>query len=144
MAVKTVTVETKLGEKFKIESNVRGHNKVIDQPVAMGGHDEGPTPLEYLFLSLAGCIGSIGRVVAMQKKLSVHCMDIKVEGDINTDGLLGKPSDDPVGFKEIRVSVEVDADMSAEEKEVFVHEVDARCPVSFNLLNNTPVKISAA
>jgi len=144
MAVKTVTVETKLGEKFKIESNVRGHNKVIDQPVAMGGHDEGPTPLEYLFLSLAGCIGSIGRIVAMQKKLSVHGMDIKVEGDINTDGLLGKPSDDPVGFKEIRVSVEVDADMSAEEKEVFVHEVDARCPVSFNLLNNTPVKISAA
>ena len=142
MAVKTVSVETKLGEKFKIESNVRGHNKVIDQPVAMGGHDEGPTPLEYLFLSLAGCIGSIGRIVAMQKKLTVHGMDIKVEGDINTDGLLGKESPDPVGFKEIRVSVEVDGDMSIQEKEAFVHEVDARCPVSWNLLNASKVTVA--
>ncbi len=143
MAMKTVSVETKLNEKFKIESNVRGHNKVIDQPIAMGGHDEGPTPLEYLFLALAGCIGSIGRIVAMQKKLDIRGMDINVEGDINTDGLLGKATDDPVGFTEIRVAVEVDADMSAEEKAAFVHEVDERCPVSWNLLNASSVKVSA-
>lgn len=141
MAIKTVSVETKLNEKFKIESNVRGHNKVIDQPVAMGGHDEGPTPLEYLFLALAGCIGSIGRIVAMQKKLQVHGMDIKVEGELDTDGLLGKGA--PIGFSEIRVAVDVDADMTAEEKAAFVHEVDERCPVSWNLLNASNVKVSA-
>jgi len=143
MAVKTVSVETKLNEKFKIESNVRGHNKVIDQPIAMGGQDEGPTPLEYLFLALAGCIGSIGRIVAMQKRLDVRGMDIKAEGDINTDGLLGKKSDDPVGFSEIRVTVDVDSDMSAEEKKAFIHEVDERCPVSWNLLNASSVTVSA-
>lgn len=141
MAIKTVSVETKLNEKFKIESNVRGHNKVIDQPVAMGGHDEGPTPLEYLFLALAGCIGSIGRIVAMQKKLQVHGMDIKVEGELDTDGLLGKGA--PIGFSEIRVAVDVDADMTAEEKAAFVHEVDERCPVSWNLMNVSNVKVSA-
>lgn len=142
MAIKTVSVETRLGEHFKIESNVRGHTKVIDQPVEMGGHDAGPTPLEYLFLALAGCIGSIARIVAMQKKLTVHGMDISVEGDINTDGLLGKESPDPVGFREIRVKVAVDAELSDEEKEAFIHEVDARCPVSQNLIGATPVKVS--
>ena len=141
MAIKTVSVETKLGEKFKIESNVRGHNKVIDQPVALGGHDEGPTPLEYLFLALAGCIGSIGRIVAMQKKLHVNGMDIKVEGELDTDGLLGKGA--PIGFSEIRVAVDVDADMTADEKAAFVHEVDERCPVSWNLLNASKVTVSA-
>jgi len=142
MAIKTVTVEAKLNEKFKIQSNVRGHSEVIDQPVAMGGTDEGPTPLEYLFLAVAGCIGSIGRVVAMQKRLNVRGMDITVEGDLNTDGLLGKESSDPVGFKEILMSVKVDGDLSAEEKEAFIHEVDSRCPVSQNLIGETPFKVS--
>jgi uncharacterized OsmC-like protein len=106
--------------------------------------DAGPTPLDYLLVSLGACIGTISRMVAMQKKIALRGMKVTVEGDINTDGLLGKSSDDPVGFKEIRVIADIDADMSAEEKEAFLHEVDTRCPISFNLLNSTSVKISAA
>ncbi len=143
MAVKTVKVESVLDAKFKLESTVHGHKVIVDQPVNAGGTDGGPSPLEYLMVSLAGCIGAISRIVAMQKRITLRGMKITVEGDINTDGLLGKPTDDPVGFKEFRVLVDIDADMTAEEKETFIHEVDARCPVSFNLLNQTPVKISA-
>ena len=143
MAVKTVKVESVLDAKFKIESSIHGHKVIVDQPANAGGTDAGPSSLEYLMVSLAGCVGAISRIVAMQKRIALRGMKITVEGDINTDGLLGKPTDDPVGFKEFRILVDVDADMTAEEKEAFVHEVDARCPVSFNLLNNTPVKISA-
>jgi len=39
--------------------------------------------------------------------------------------------------------VDVDADMTAEEKDAFVHEVDERCPVSWNLMNVSNVKVSA-
>ena len=143
MALKTVKTESVLDAKFKLESTVHGHKVVVDQPANSGGTDAGPTPLDYLLVSLAGCIGTIGRIVAMQKQIALRGMKIAVEGDINTDGLLGKPSADPVGFKEFRILVDVDADLTAEEKEAFIHEVDARCPVSFNLLNGTPVKISA-
>jgi uncharacterized OsmC-like protein len=144
MAIKTVKVESVLNEKFKIECTSHGHTVVVDQPANAGGADTGPTPLDYLLVSLAGCIGTIGRIVAMQKRIVLRGMKITVEGDINVDGLLGKPTDDPVGFKEFRVLADMDADLTAEEKEDFIHEVDARCPVSFNLLNNTPVKISVA
>ncbi|QHI69984.1 OsmC family protein [Tichowtungia aerotolerans] len=143
MAIKTVKVESKLDSKFKIESTVSGHQVIVDQPAAAGGNGEGPTPLEYLFVALAGCIGSVGRIIAMQKRMAVNGMTISVEGDLNADGLLGKPTVDPVGFKEIRVSVDVDADMTAEEKAAFVHEMDSRCPVSWNLLNASSVKVSA-
>ncbi len=142
MAVKTVKVESKLDSKFKIESDIRGHAITADQPAAAGGGDAGPTPLEYLFVSLAGCIGAIGRIVAMQKRIELRGMTVSVEGDLNVDGLLGKPTDDPVDFTEIRVAVDVDADMSAEEKAAFIHEVDARCPVSQNLLNTSSIKVS--
>jgi putative redox protein len=144
MAVKTVKVESTLDSKFKIESTVSGHSVIVDQPAAAGGTAAGPTPLEYLFVALAGCIGSIGRIVAMQKQLPVRGMKITAEGDLNVDGLLGKPTDDPVGFSEIRVTAEIDADMSAEEKDAFIHEVDARCPVSWNLLNASKVVVSAS
>jgi uncharacterized OsmC-like protein len=46
----------------------------------------------------------------------------------------------PPGFQTIRVKVSIDADMSREAKEKFIHEVDSRCPVSENLLNKTPME----
>ncbi len=143
MAFKTVKVESVLDAKFRLESMVHGHKVTVDQPANAGGTDAGPTPLDYLLVSLAGCIGTIGRIVAMQKRIALRGMKITVEGDINTDGLLGKPTDDPVGFKEFRILADIDADLTVAEKEAFIHEVDVRCPVSFNLLTNTPVKVLA-
>ncbi len=144
MPKKTVVVESKLNEKFVIESEIRGHKVIIDQPANAAGTDTGATPLELLFASLAGCIGTIGRIVAMQKRIDLKGMNIKVEGALDTDGLLGKPIDGRVGFEAITISVDIDADMTAEEKEAFLHEVDCRCPVSENLLNATPVNIQLA
>jgi uncharacterized OsmC-like protein len=144
MSKKTVTVESKLNEKFVIESDIRGHKVIIDQPANAGGSDTGPTPLEMLFFALAGCIGSIARIVAMQERIDLKGMNIKVEGDLDTDGLLGKPIDGRNGFEGITITVEVDADMSDAEKEAFIHKVDSRCPVSENLMNATPVSIQLA
>lgn len=144
MSMKTVAVESRLGEKFVIETNIRGHQVVIDQPVNAAGTDAGPTPLELVLVSLAGCIGTIGRIVAMQQRIALRGMEIKVEGDIDTDGLLGKPIEGRIGFESITISVDVDADMTDEEKEAFIHEVDRRCPVSENLLNATPIHVKLA
>ncbi len=144
MAKKTVSVESKLNDKFVIESDVRGHKVVIDQPTNAGGTDAGPTPLELVLVSLAGCIGTIGRIVAMQQRINLRGMTIKVEGDLDTDGLLGKPIDGRIGFEGMTISVDVDADLSDEEKLAFVHEVDHRCPVSENLLNETPINVKLA
>ncbi|QBG48864.1 OsmC family peroxiredoxin [Verrucomicrobia bacterium S94] len=144
MPKKTVTIESKLNDKFVIESEVRGHKLVIDQPANAGGTDTGVTPLEMVFVSLAGCLGTIGRIVAMQKRIELRGMSIKVEGDLDTDGLLGKPVDGRIGFEGITVTVDVDADLTDDEKLDFLREVDHRCPVSENLLHETPVTIRPA
>ena len=144
MAMKTVAVESRLNDKFVIETDIRGHQVVIDQPANAAGTDTGPTPLELVLVSLAGCIGTIGRIIAMQKRIALRGMAIKVEGEIDTDGLLGKPIEGRIGFEGITISVHVDADMTDEEKEAFIHEVDRRCPVSENLLNTTPINVKLA
>jgi uncharacterized OsmC-like protein len=144
MAKKTVAIESSMGDAFIIETNVRGHKVVIDQPANAAGTDTGPTPLELVLVSLAGCIGTIGRIIAMQKRIALRGMEIRVEGALDTDGLLGKPIEGRVGFENISITVDVDADMTDEEKEAFVHEVDRRCPVSENLLNDTPIHVKTA
>ena len=137
--MKKVEVEAKLGERFTIESQIRGHKLFVDQPTTAGGQDFGPTPLEYLFLSLASCIGSIGRIVANQKRIPVRGMRVTVSGELDVNTLMGKGTENRAGFTGITVKVDVDADLSREEKQQFLEEVDRRCPVSDNLKSLTPV-----
>ena len=139
--IKHVAVEAHMGERFKIESKIGDHTLYVDQPKTGGGEDAGPTPLEYFFLSLAGCIGTIARIAAKQKRIALRSMDVKVEGDLDVEGLMGRNPEARVGFSGITVTVKMDADMSQEEKEAFVQEVDRRCPVSANIHVVTPVTL---
>ena len=142
--MKKISVQAKLGPAFAIEVAAGTHVLKIDQPKSGGGTDTGPSPLEYLFAALAGCVGSIGRIVASQQKLPVRDMDIRVEGELDPAVLLGRSTGTRAGFQQIVVTVDVDADLSEEQKRAFLQEVDRRCPVSENLLNATPVAVRLA
>jgi len=120
------------------------HTVVVDQPAAAGGTDQGPTPLDYQLISLGGCITAIGRIIANQRQLPVRGIRVSIEGELNTDRLLGKPTQDRTGFSSIKAVVEIDADLSREEKARLLQEIDGRCPISDNLKNPTPVAIVLA
>ncbi len=136
---KRVAVQTSMEEGFLVSADIRGHQVKIDQPEAARGTDQGPTPLEYFLFSLGGCICTIGRIAAMQQKINLRSMKVSVEGDYNPAGLLGKPTDDPVGFKQISVAAEIDADMTDEEKQAFLDAVCERCPLHANIKLETQV-----
>jgi putative redox protein len=136
---KTVDISARMGERFRIESRIRDHVLIVDQAKAAGGEDAGPTPLEYLFLSLAGCVASIARIVANQQKLPLRSMEVRVVGELDVETLMGKAQENRAGFTGLRVITKIDADMSKDQKERFLHEVDARCPVSDNLKSLTPL-----
>lgn len=138
--IKSVSVSAVQTEGFKIETRSRGHVAWVDQPVAGGGTDSGPTPLEYLFISLAGCIVTIGHIIAKQRHLPVRNIEARVEGELDADVLMGKSTATRPGFSGIRVNVKIDADMTQEEKETFLQEIDERCPISDNIHNLTPIE----
>ncbi len=142
MPIKNVSIEAVQVEGFKIETKSRQHIAIVDQPPAGGGSDAGPTPLEYLVISLAGCIVTIGNIVAKQRHLPVRKIECHVEGELDTDVLMGKRDDIRAGFSGIRVHTKIDADMTKEEKEAFLKEVDARCPISDNIHKSTPIEFS--
>jgi uncharacterized OsmC-like protein len=144
MSVKSVQVQVEQSKGFRTECVAGKHRVVMDQPTGAGGTDSGPTPLEYELMALGGCIATVGRIIANQRRLPVRRFEIEIQGEIDTDPLLGKPSLSRVGFQHIEVRVRLDADMSAEEKVRFLHEVERRCPVSENLQNETPVRVIMA
>ena len=141
MSHKNVTVYTELGAGTKIDCKAGKHSFIIDQPANGGGHDLGPTPLEYYLASLAGCIASIARIVATQRKITLRALKITTVGDINTDVLLGKNTAERSGFQSITLQVSIDAELSEPQKVDFIHEVERRCPVSENTVNATNVVI---
>ncbi len=138
--IKTVRVEAKQVDGFRIEARSRQHVSVIDQPPAGGGIDAGPTPLEYLFVSLSSCVITIGHLIARQRHLAVRNIEVTVEGELNSDVFQGKSTEARAGFTTIRVNTKIDADMTQKEKEQFVREIDARCPISDNAHNATPIE----
>ncbi len=140
MPIKKVCVDAVQLDNFKIETRSRQHVALVDQPPAGGGTDAGPTPLEYLFVSLGGCIVTIGTIIAKQRKLPVRKIEAHVEGELDTDVLMGKSTAVRAGFTNIKIQVKVDADMTQEEKEAFIHDVDARCPISDNIFNGSPIE----
>jgi uncharacterized OsmC-like protein len=102
------------------------------------------TTFEYLFTSLAGCIGTVARIIAMQKRIKLNGMDMKIEGVFDTEIILGKSKENRPGLTGINVTLNIDSDMTKEEKKAFVEEIDSRCPVSDNIENATPVKFEVA
>ncbi len=143
MPSKNVSVDAVLLEGYKIEVKSRQHVSIVDQPPAGGGVDAGPTPLEYLFVSLAGCVCTIGQIIVKQRRLPVRKIEVHVEGDLDTDVLMGKRDDVRAGFSAIRVVTRIDGDMTQAEKEQFLKDIDARCPISDNILKLTPIEFVA-
>lgn len=139
--IKHVTVESKQLNGFTIEAQARNHKVNIDQPEASGGQNSGPNPLEYLFFSLASCIITIGHIIAKQRHLPVRNIQVRVEGELDTDVFMGKSSAQRAGFSGIRVITSIDADMTQLEKEQFLKDIDARCPISDNIHHLTPIKL---
>jgi len=142
--LKQVQVEAALGPRFKIESRIREHTLFVDQPANAGGENAGPTPLEYLLLAMGSCFATIARIVARQKRIELRGMTVRVEGELDVEVLMGKAADKRAGFSGLKVIATIDADLSREEKEAFLHEVDRRCPVSDNLQQLTPVRFEVA
>lgn len=136
---KTVRIDATNTEGFKVEADTRGHKMIIDQPVEGKGQDTGPTPLEQFLFALAGCICTIGRIAAMQKKINLRSINVSAEGDYDPAGLLGRESENRNGFQQIRVEASIDADLSEEEKKEFLDEVCERCPLHDNIKLATAV-----
>lgn len=137
MTLKTIRASGNLDHAFTITVESGNHVIRMDQPKNAAGQDLGPTPLELILAAVAGCFGTIGRFIAHQRKFELRGMQFEIEADYDPDGLLGRRTDVRPGFQALRVKVTMDADLSREEQQAVLKEIERRCPLADNLLHGT-------
>ena len=139
--LKTYTVTTTLVDGPMAQTPIGDHDFILDQPVAAGGTDKGPTPIDAFLSTISSCLGTISRIVARQKGITLEKMEFKVSGEIDIDILL----EGRAGFNSINVEADIESpDLDDEGKMQFLHEVDRRCPVSETVLNGSSININLA
>ncbi len=128
----------------KFVANSRNFKLVVDEPAELGGTDHGANPVEYLLAGFAGCINVVAHIVAREQNLTINKLSIEVEGDLNPGKFLGISNEERAGFQNINLNINLDTDADQSAIDKWLKEVENRCPISDNLRNQTPVKVTVS
>ena len=113
----------------KSVASARGKTAVIDEPVQRGGTDEGPMPVEYVFVGLLGCTHVISNKLAKANGISFTSMDIDIKVTMDSHGTrLIKPVDVP--FPEVVLSIKAEYDGPREGALRVAERLRHHCAVS--------------
>jgi uncharacterized OsmC-like protein len=116
----------------------------VDHPTVLVGTDEGPTPVEYLLVGLAGCLTAGIANIAAARGVTLNSVTADVEGDIDLQGILGLSGDVRNGYERVRIAFTIDADAPADKVAEIVEQSRARSAVFDTLTNGVPVTIDVA
>lgn len=116
----------------------------VDHPMVLVGSDEGPAPVEYLLVGLAGCLTAGIANVAAARGVTLTSVTAQIEGDIDVQGILGLSDQVRNGYEQIRVRFMIEADAPAEKVREIVAQSRARSAVFDVLTNGVPVVIDVA
>ncbi|NNE86724.1 MAG: OsmC family protein [Silicimonas sp.] len=111
------------------ETHIDGQNIVIDEPVARGGTDEGPSPTATAYSALIGCTNVIGNKCADKLGVDIGHLSFEMEVDFDRRGVLLMEEVD-VPFKAIRLMVTADGSASEDDLQKVARETDKFCPIS--------------
>ena len=113
---------------FRTDVEVGGHHLVVDEPIAVGGGDAGPTPYEMLLAGLGACTVMTLRIYADRRKwplerarVTLHHRKVHAEDCVDCDKRDAKMDViDRIVFLEGQLN---------EEQRAKLIEIAERCPV---------------
>ncbi len=125
---------------MKTALRVRDFAPIIsDEPVALGGTDQGPTPMEYVVAALNGCVAVMVNLIARETNFRFDGLDLRSDGVIDMRGLMGV---DGVRrhFQQVKLEVILRTEEPPERLEELRDRVHDRCP-AINLLRDAGIAL---
>ena len=116
----------------------------VDHPEIFASEDNGPTPVEYILVGLAGCLSAGIAAVAQYRNIQLRSVKATVEGGMDIQGILGIDANVRNGFDGIQVHFEVDADATQEQIAALVAQSQKRSAVFDVITNPTDVHVSVS
>jgi len=139
MAKETFKATSRSVGGLVVDSSARDFKITIDEPASLGGSNTGMNPVEALLCALGACEVIVARAFAQANDIEFSDFRVELEGDLDTDGFLkGKPGVRN-GFSEIRTTMHIKTDASAEKVEAFAAFIESRCPVGDTLTAGTTI-----
>ncbi len=115
------------------------HRVIIDEPARIGGKDEGPSPLNTLLASLAGCKTATLKQIAKEMGVTFTTIDYKVDATLDLRGFMGVPGVKS-RFHTVVLDAVIDTTATAEQVAKMAELVHTRCPVA-NLMADAGVDL---
>jgi uncharacterized OsmC-like protein len=112
-----------------------------DHPIVLVGHDNGPTPVEFVLHALATCLTAGLANIAAARGVELTEVRSTVSGDIDLNGVLGLDPDVRNGYQNVAVRFTVKGNAPAEKLRALVEQSRARSAVFDILTNQVPVSI---
>jgi putative redox protein len=122
-------ISADLVDGYRVEINNGRHNWTADEPLELGGSDEGPNPYELLLGALASCTSITVAMYASRKEMQLDSISVRYEFDRVHSDDCDECDDDASGFID-RVSSEIfiEGEFTEAERQRLA-EVAQRCPV---------------
>lgn len=112
-----------------------------DEPLALGGSNTAPNPVEQLLGALGNCLAVGYAANARLQGITLESLRIRLEGDIDLHAFLGLVTGGNAGYEAIRVSVELKSDAPREQLQALHHKVVGSSPVGHSLSRAVPLRI---
>jgi uncharacterized OsmC-like protein len=142
-AVVTLKAEGNIGEG--VTCSVKTGKALVEAGLhpATGGTGLSACSGDMLLEALVACAGVPLNAVATALGLSVRDARIRAEGDLDFRGTLGVAKDAPVGFRDVRLTFEIDGDLSEEQRATLMKLTERYCVVYQTLRQPPPIAITS-
>src|SRR5215469_2765434 len=138
----TLKAEGRIGEH--VTCSIQTGKALVEAGLhpATGGPGTFACSGDMLLEALAACAGVTMAAVATSIGVELRGGTVRAEGDLDFRGTLGVAKDAPVGFRDIRLSFDLDTDAPAEQLETLCRLTERYCVVYQTLRQAPPIAIS--
>ena len=98
---------------------------------------------DMLLEALVACAGVTLKAVSTALEIPLRTATVAAEGDLDFRGTLGVAKDAPVGFRDIRLSFEIDGDLTEEQRATLMKLTERYCVVYQTLRAPPPIAVSS-
>jgi len=141
-AVITLKAQGRIGEG--ITCKVETGKALVEAGLhpATGGSGLAACSGDMLLEALVACAGVTLRAVATAIEVDLQDATVRAEGDLDFRGTLAVAKDAPVGFKNIRLSFDLESSASEDQLATLLRLTERYCVVYQTLLNPPPIAVS--
>ena len=138
----TLKAEGRLGEG--VTCSVETGRALVEAGLhpATGGSGVQACSGDMLLQALVACAGVTLSAVATSMGIALRGGRLAAEGDLDFRGTLGVAKDAPVGFRAIRLAIELDCDAAPGERQKLVELTERYCVVYQTLANRPGLSVA--